>query len=343
MINQLKKSCLAVLLCCALPAQNPADPLAVCATTPNLADLLRQVGGDQVEVSVFCRPAEDAHFVDAKPSFVRLLSRADLLVSVGLQLEIGWLPTLIRQARNTKIQPGQPGYLDASQAIVPLEVRREAVDRSQGDVHAEGNPHYLTDPIRALAVARLLQSRLAELRPEMAEGFSANFDRFRLAMGKALVGEELLDTYEFEKLATLFEFGRLTGFLEEQGDAQKLSGWFQKLAAFRGTKIVADHNAWPYFTKRFGLETIGFLEPLPGIPPSTRHLREILAKMETEKVRILVTVPYYDPRHAAFVREHSAADSVELSLQVKRGSTYLTTMNQNLQALLDLMIKTGSG
>lgn len=315
------------------------SPLQVCATTPNLGDLVKQVGGDRVEVSVFCRPGEDAHFVDAKPSFVRLLSKADLLVAVGLQLEIGWLPTLIRQSRNNEVQPGSRGYLDASTAITPLEVRTETTDRSQGDVHAEGNPHYMTDPIRALAVAGLISERLSELQPAFKDMFAASLRDFREAMGTALVGEGLLTTYEFEKLATLYEFGRLVSFLEEQGDADRLGGWLGKLAQYRDSKIVADHNAWPYFTRRFGLVTIGFLEPLPGIPPSTRHLRAILEKMEAEQVSILVTVPYYDPRHAAFVSEHSSASIVELSLQVRRGQSYLQTMNANLEALHDRLSK----
>lgn len=330
-------STLAFLLLSPARAQDTSAPLQVCATTPNLGRLTEQIGGDQVEVNIFCRPGEDPHFVDAKPSFVRLLSKADLLVAVGLQLEIGWLPTLIRQSRNSKIQLGRTGYLDASQAITALEIRTEETDRSQGDVHGEGNPHYMTDPIRALAVAGLIAGRLSELRPESAEAFTGKVREFRQSLGKALVGEELMATYEFEKLATLFEFGQLQGFLESQGDAAKLGGWLGKMAEHRGCKVVADHNAWPYFTRRFGLVTVGFLEPLPGIPPSTRHLRSILQKMTTEQVRLLLTVPYYDPRHAAFVKEHSTAELVELSLQVRRGESYLGTMNANLLTLVDAL------
>ena len=162
---------------CGVGASSPtaARELRVVVTTPDLASLTRAVGGDEVSVKAMARGREDPHFVEAKPSFIRALSRADLFIQVGLDLEIGWVPPLIRNARNRSILPGGRGYLLAAQAIVPLEVRTAAVDRSQGDVHVRGNPHYLVDPVNGLRVARLIRDRLIELRPESRDRFEADY------------------------------------------------------------------------------------------------------------------------------------------------------------------------
>ncbi len=318
-------------------AQQDLSALKVCTSTPNLGALVREIGAEAVEITVFARPGEDPHFVDAKPSFVRALSRADLLVIVGLQLEIGWVPTLLRQAHNARVQPGNRGYLDASQAIRPLEILARQADRSEGDVHPLGNPHYLVDPIPALEVAALIGERLSTLRPQQADRFAANLANLREGIGRALVGDQLYHTYEFEKLAALFARGRLLPFLESQDEAQLLGGWLAGFARHRGSKVVADHNAWPYFTQRFGLSMLGFIEPRPGIPPSTRHLRELLQQMQAEDARILITVPFYDSRHADFVLRNSSASRVQLATQVTRGQSYLATLTANVESILNAL------
>ncbi|RIK90389.1 MAG: hypothetical protein DCC71_25575, partial [Proteobacteria bacterium] len=178
-----------------------AEPLRVIATVPDLADLARSVGGDAVDATSLVKGPQDPHFVEARPSFVRALHDADLLLAVGLELESGWLPALLQGARNARIAPGAPGHLDASDAVAPLEVPSAPVDRSMGDVHALGNPHYLTDPVRALHVAGAIRARLAALRPEESAGFDARYDTFARRLVAALVGAELAARAAPEEIA----------------------------------------------------------------------------------------------------------------------------------------------
>ena len=257
-----------------------AAPLRVCATVPDLGDLVQRVGGDEVAVTVFAKGGEDPHFVEAKPGFIRALSQADLFVEVGLELEVGWAPVLLKNARNVRVQPGQPGYLDASRAITPRDVPQGPVDRSMGDVHAAGNPHYLLDPENGRAVAVLIRDRLMALRPAGEAGFRER--------------QGVLDR----------ELAALTA--RAQAD----------LAPARGRKVVVDHNLWPYFAERFGLAVSAHLEPKPGLPPTTRHLGEVVERMRAEQIGLILTSPYFDARHARFVAERTGARVVALAHQV---------------------------
>ncbi|MGH7409835.1 MAG: metal ABC transporter substrate-binding protein [Candidatus Methylomirabilis sp.] len=297
-------------------AQEGAKPIQVCATVPDLGSLTREAGGDQVSVTVFAKGTEDAHFVEAKPSFIKALSQADLYIQVGMDLEIGWAPVLLQNARNGTILPGAPGYLDASKAISPLEVPTGPVDRSMGDVHPLGNPHYLLDPLNGLKVARLIRDKLIELRPERKAYFEDRYASFSQRLGTALVGERLAKRYDIEKLAILFERGRLGPFLKEQREELLLGGWLGSMVAYRGAKVVDDHNMWPYYARRFGIEVIGHMEPKPGIPPTTSHLRALVEWMRAEGVMVVLAAPYYDPRHARFISENTGAKVVNLAHQV---------------------------
>src|SRR5688572_15351487 len=223
-----------------------AASLQVCATTPDLGAIVRAVGGDTVAVSVFAKGTEDPHFVEAKPSFVKNLAGTELLVVTGLELESGWLRPLLEGARNAAVLPGSPGHLDASAAIVPLERPSGPVDRSMGDVHPLGNPHYLLDPINGIRVAALVRDRLTQLRPDARAAFAAGHDAFERRVGSALVGDALAAKYDVEKLAVLADHGGLDRFLESQGDAGALGGWLGRLRAARGTKAVDDHPVWAY-------------------------------------------------------------------------------------------------
>lgn len=280
------------------------EPLRVCVTVPDLGDLVRQVGGDEVSVTVFVKGAEDPHFVEAKPGFIRALSRADLYVEVGMELEVGWAPVLLQNARNARILPGQPGHLDASTAITPLEVPQGTVDRAMGDVHARGNPHYLLDPENGLAVARLIRDRLSALRPAAAAGFSERYDALAARMAAAM------------------------------------AKWRDELAPARGAKVLVDHNLWPYFAARYGLVVAGHLEPKPGVPPSTRHLADAIALAGREKVRALLASPYFDRRHAEFVKSRTGVPVVELAHQVggRPGTdTYEALIAHNVRKLAEAM------
>jgi len=277
-----------------------AEPLRVCATVPDLGDLVRRVGGDEVSVTVFAKGTDDPHFLDAKPGFIRDLSRADLYVSVGLELEVGWAPVLLQNARNARVLPGQPGHLDASTAIAPLEVPTGEIDRSMGDVHAAGNPHYLVDPECGRAVAGLIRDRLIELRPEAADGFRQRYAAFDQELRKA----------------------------EET--------WRVALQKAQGARVVVDHNMWPYFARRYGLEVVAYLEPKPGLPPTTRHLANVVQIMKERQVGLVLASPYFDARHADFVARATGARIVPLAHQVgaRPGvDTYLDLINYNVEQL----------
>lgn len=337
----LARHALVLLALAAIPAA-AAEPLKVVATVPALGALVREIGGPLVAVTVLAKPTEDPHFVEAKPSSVKALSGADLYVQVGLQLEIGYAPVLLTGARNPNILAGQKGYLDASVAITPLDVPTTAIDRSMGDVHPVGSPHYLLDPINGLKVAALLRDALSALRPADAATFAANYDAFRRRLGDDLVGATLAQQYDVEKLATLFEYGKLVPFLTQQGEAAELGGWLGALAPYRGAKAVDDHPMWTYFARRFGIEIVGHLEPKPGVPPTTRHLQEIVDLIRSEHVPLLLAAAYYDPRHADFVAGQTGATVVRMANQVgARPGTgdYLAMVNYDVAQLVAALRK----
>lgn len=313
-----------------------AQPLKACATVPDLGSLVQEIGGEQTTLTVFAKGAENAHFVVPKPSFIKALSTCDVYIQVGLDLEIGWAPPLLQNARNGNILPGGQGYIDASTAIAPLEVPSAPVDRSMGDVHPFGNPHYLLDPINGLRVARLLRDRLSALRPANAPYFAERYADFRRRLGVALVGEALADAYDFEKLAVLARHGRLDSFLKSQGQEALLGGWLGSLLPHAGSKLVGDHNAWVYFAQLFGFDMVAYLEPLPGILPTTKHMGTVIELMKTNRVKAVLTAAYYDPRYAQFVSENSVATIVPMAEQAdSRPGTahYLDMLDYNVKQL----------
>ncbi len=293
-----------------------AQPLRACATVPELGSLLNEVGGDRVTVTTFAKGTEDAHFVEAKPSFIKALSLCDVYAQIGMELEIGWAPVLLREARNGKVLPGAPGYIDAATAITPLDVPTAAIDRSMGDVHPFGNPHFLLDPLNGLKVANLLRERLSGIQPASAAYFAERYAAFRRRLGVAMVGETLAAKYEFEKLALLFARSHLGDFLTSQGDAGHLSGWFALMNPYRGVQVVMDHNVWSYFTERYGLQIAGSLEPKPGIPPTTAHLSAIIQRMKANQIPVVLTTAYYEPRYARLVSENTGAKIAAMAHQV---------------------------
>jgi zinc/manganese transport system substrate-binding protein len=259
------------LLPCPAQAQ-----LKVVATTADLAALAREIGGARVELTTLARPTEDPHFVDPKPSLIVKLNRADALLEGGAELESGWLGPLLESARNPKLAPGAPGRIVCRQGIALLEVP-VALDRSKGDIHALGNPHYLIDPANARMVAQHLGERLTQLDPAGAETYHASLKKFI----------DQLDT--------------------------KLAEWQKLLAPFQGQRVVAYHNSWPYFARRFGLKIDLFLEPKPGIPPSPAHLAEVITKMKNDRVQVIIVDAYVNRRTAETVAARTDARIVEVT------------------------------
>jgi ABC-type Zn uptake system ZnuABC Zn-binding protein ZnuA len=203
-------------------------------------------------------------------------------------------------------------------------------------VHPAGNPHYLLDPVNGLKVARLIRDRLIELRPEKRTYFEQRYEAFRQRLGAALVGETLAQKYDPEKLAILYEAGRLADFLKGQGDEGRLGGWLGLLLPYYGAKAVADHNMWPYFARRFGIVVVDFLEPKPGLPPATKHLNEVVELMRAQRIKLILANPYFDPRAAQLVAQQTGARIVNVAHQVgaREGTDeYLKMVDHNVRQL----------
>jgi ABC-type Zn uptake system ZnuABC Zn-binding protein ZnuA len=318
----------------ALPARG--EPLAVCASVPSLGELARVVGGEDVEVTVFAKPGEDPHFIDPRPSFVRALSRADALVFVGMDLELGWLPPLVQNARNARVLPGSTGYIDASTVVTPLGIPPPGTTRLAGDVHRYGNPHFLVDPVQGLRVARLLRGRFAVLRPDKRVTFDERLADLERRIGEDLFGTALAGRYEVEKLARLQELGKLDDFLASQGELEQLGGWSARVLPHTGVAAVADHNLWPYFARRFGLSMIGYLEPKAGVPPTTRHLTALIALMRDRDAQVILTAPYFPSGHAELVARETGARIAHVAHEVGAypgTESYLGMVNYNVEAV----------
>lgn len=250
--------------------------LNVVATTPDIASLAKEIGGDHIELTTMAKPTEDPHFVDAKPSFIVKLNRADVLLEGGAELEIGWLPALLDQARNSKLAPGAPGHVLCSQGVQLLEVPT-SLDRSKGDIHAAGNPHFLVDPVNARIAAQHIADAFASLDAKSADAYRANLKKF----------VDALDV--------------------------KITEWEKIMAPYKGQQIVAYHNSWPYFGKRFGLVIDLFLEPKPGVPPTPTHLADVITKMRADNVHVIIVDPYLNRRTAEAVASKTNGTVVDVT------------------------------
>ena len=277
--------------------------LNVVATTSDLGAIAREIGKDKVEVTSLAKPTEDPHFVDAKPSFIVKLNKADMLIEGGLHLEIGWLPNLVVGARNKKILAGENGYLVASAGVPIIEVPTTA-DRAMGDVHPMGNPHFMLDPINGKIVAAHICDRLCQIDAANCNYYKDNLKDFT----------KRLD--------------------------QKFSEWQKTLEPFRGTKIVTYHKTFPYFANRFNLNVVGALEPKPGIPPSPTHINSLIPMMKNEGVKLILIEPFRERKTPEFVASQTGAKVVVFPIMVggqKETDDYLSifdyTINQIVSAL----------
>jgi ABC-type Zn uptake system ZnuABC Zn-binding protein ZnuA len=248
-----------------------AAKLYVVTTTPDLAAIARDVGGDKVEVESLAVGTQDPHFVDAKPSFILKLNRADLYVKRGLELEIGWAPVLEKGARNADILPGGARYVDASTGIAPVEVPTGVVSRSLGDVHPYGNPHYQRDPVAAKTMAKNIVDGLSRIDLANRDYYTKRLEDF----------DDRIDT--------------------------RLAEWTKELAPYRGAKLVTYHKSWEYFTSRFGFEVIGEMEPKPGVAPSPAHLAELITKMQAEHAKLIIREPFYPENLTRVVADKTGA------------------------------------
>jgi zinc/manganese transport system substrate-binding protein len=267
----------AALLLVAGPA---AAELRIVTTTTDLAYLAQTIGGDSVQVDAICQGGQDPHFVQARPSYMVTLSQADLVISVGLELEVGWLPSLIQGARNPDINPGHAGYLEAASAIVAIDIPRGGVDRSRGDVHPFGNPHFWLDPLNAKLAAHAIAARMAQLDAANAATFRKNEAAFAQRIDK------------------------------------KMQEWTAKMAPYKGAKIASYHATFNYFHDRFGLQSIGYLEDRPGIPPSPAHLVDLIRQMKEQHVPVVFHESFYDRATSDMVGARAGAKVLVLPTSV---------------------------
>ena len=291
---------IAALIGAALMAASAGAQLRVVTSTTDLYDIARAVGGTRITATHIGEGYQDPHFIEAKPSFVLQLRRADVWAFVGLDLEAGWMPLLLDGARNSKIKRGGSGYLDVSRAIPLLDIPRGSVDRSQGDVHPLGNPHYWLNPENGRRIARLFRERFSQLDPGGAAAYSANERAFSTRLAAA------------ER------------------------SWADELAAIRGKPVVAWHTSWRYLADYTKMNIVGFMEPKPGVPPSPAHLAGLIQTMKRTGAKVIIMEPFYARKTADFVAARTGAKVLILPPSV--GGTrvitdYITLLDYDLKQL----------
>ena len=283
--------------------------LNVVTTTSDLASIVSEVGGDKIAVESLARGYQDPHFVEAKPSFVLKLNKADLLVVVGRDLEIGWLPALINQARNARIQPGADGYFDASLTAKILDLPTGQLTRAMGDVHPLGNPHYWLDPENGRAIAKAVQAKLSQKDPANAPYYAqraADFDR------------------------------RLS-------EAQQR--WTSMMAPYKGIKVVTYHRSWANFADAFGIDVIGYVEPKPGIPPTPQHTLDVIQAMRAQGIKLIIVEPYFDSKTPNSIASQTGGNVLVLPPSVggvPAASDYLKLFDTNISLLVGAIKSAGA-
>ncbi len=313
----------------ATPVAEAADQLRVVTTTTDLAAIAQAIGGDKVEVTAVATGREDPHFISAKPSYMMAARKADLWIRVGLELEIGYEELIIDGARNPKIRISLPGHLDASEGVLRLEVPTQKIDRSMGDIHPLGNPHYWTDPLNGRIVAKNMGRRLAQLAPQHASYFEERVKLFHQQLDEKMFGAELVQQFGGGKLWALLLKDRLDDMLAQPG-TPPLGGWLGAMRPFKGRKVVTYHRSWSYFANRFGLVVAEELEPKPGIPPSPGHVAEVIARIKLENVKLLLMEPFYSRKAPDLVASETGIKVVECANSVggqPEASDYLSMID----------------
>jgi zinc/manganese transport system substrate-binding protein len=299
---------LTAVLLASVPARAQGK-LNVVTTTEDLAAIAREIGGDRMTVEAIARGYQDPHFVEAKPSFILKLQKADVLIVVGRELEIGWLPPLIQQSRNSKIQPGSQGYLDASQGAAILEIPTGNITRAMGDVHPQGNPHYWMDPENGKRIAKQIADKLSEIRPA---------DR----------------AYFQQRLA---DFNTRLDAAEQR--------WLAQMAPYKGTKVVTYHRSFPNFAERFGLDIVGYVEPKPGIPPTPQHTLDLINEMKRQNIKIILVEPYFDLKTPNAIGRETGAQVLVMPPSVggtKEVTDYFKLFDYDINLLVEAIKKSGA-
>jgi zinc/manganese transport system substrate-binding protein len=287
----------------------------VVTTIQDYAAIAREIGKDRVEVAAIVAGNADAHFVKPKPSYAMMLRDADLFVSTGLDLEL-WAPVLVNKAGNRKIVDGASGYVSASQGLELME-KPTSMDRSAGDVHVYGNPHITTSPLNMMVVARNITTGLCKVDPEGCESYTLRLKEFNNRLARRLYGDRLPEMLGVDVLDPLARNGRLVPFLEDHGLLDELGGWMGEMMTIRGQKLVCYHKNWIYFTTLFGLTVVDYVEPKPGIPPTARHVAELVQRIDDEGIRVLLTANYFERRKPELIAERTGIKPVVVPMYVE--------------------------
>jgi zinc/manganese transport system substrate-binding protein len=290
-------------------ASRAVAAIGVVTTTEDLASIVREVGGDKVKVEAIARGYQDPHFVEPKPSFILKLHGADLLVAVGRELEIGWLPPLIQQSRNARIQPGADGYLDASLNVRILEIPTGQITRAMGDVHPQGNPHYWLDPENGRKIAQAVQAKLSAISRSDTAYFAQRYADFDRRLGAAQ------------------------------------TKWTAAMAPYKGLKVVTYHRSWANFADRFGLDVIGYVEPKPGIPPTPSHTLDVIQEMKRQNVKLILVEPYFDLKTPQSIARATGAEVLVLPPSaggVKEVTDYIGLFDYDVNTLVAAVKRTGA-
>jgi zinc/manganese transport system substrate-binding protein len=277
----MKKILFILLLSLYIFQNSKAGVIKVVTTTTDMKSITEIIGGNKVSVTSIATGYQNPHFVDPKPSYIISLSNADLFVTVGLDLETGWSPQLLNSARNPKIQKGSAGYVDASESVGLLQVP-SSLNRGEGDIHIYGNPHYWLDPLNGKVIGRNIANGLERLDPGNKTFYETNLQAF------------------FNKLD------------------EKVKEWQAKMAPFKGSKIIAYHNEWVYFERRFGLQIVDFMEPKPGIPPSPSQLVKVIKEVQANNIKVIISSPYFTTSSSDVVSKQTGVK--ELTLATSTGA-----------------------
>jgi zinc/manganese transport system substrate-binding protein len=291
----------------------PAAKVKVVTSLTTYSAIAREIVGDRGEVNAIAQGDENPHYVQPKPSFVPLLADADVFVTTGLDLEL-WVPALLDKAGNPKVTEGAPGYVAAYSGIQLLDVPT-TYSRSAGDIHVFGNPHIWCEPLNGVQIARNILTGLKRVSPENAEYFTTREKAFEDRVYRALYGDELVGLLSGQTLADLDREGKLFDFLNQrryQGAplANRLGGWLKQGQIFRGKEMACYHKEWDYFSREFGIPCVDYIEPKPGIPPTPKHVRELIELMQQRHVRVLLSPGYFDHNQIREVAERTGAKAV---------------------------------
>jgi zinc/manganese transport system substrate-binding protein len=293
--------------------------LQVVTTLPDYACLARAIGGDRISVTAIVRGDQDAHFIRPKPSFSMAVRKADVLIATGLDLEL-WLQTVIDNSGNRRIRSGQAGYVSASYGMNLLE-KPKMVSRAEGGLHIYGNPHITCSPVNMKVAAQNITNGLIKNDPGGKETYLQNLKALHKEIDERLFGAKLVEILGGQTLCSLAEQGKLIDFLKEhkfEGKplVENLGGWMKKMLPLRGTSIVSYHKNWVYFARLFGLEEAGYVEPKPGIPPSPKHVTELVNMMRAEDIRIILAANYFDEQKIRTVANRVDAEPVIVPIYV---------------------------